>query len=254
MISKIFVLSILVLNSCGSQKHNNPLKTSTWEVISIQGKSDFLKTPTMLFSEKNHRVDGSSGCNNYSGEFTINGKNISFSRIKSTMMACFDDDTEHRFLSAIGNVTSYRFEDDKLQLLDKRKNVVMVLQDSKTQKGVERIVYQANSRGFYEEILLSKDQIVIHKNRNRKHSISQKISKKEWEECLQLLSNIRIHKLSTLKAPTSKRLYDGAAHAFITVQINDKTISSSTFDHGYPPKQIKALVEKVLSFKKLDEK
>jgi hypothetical protein len=45
-------------------------------------------------------------------------------------------------------------------------------------------------------------------------------------------------------------LYDGAPHATLTIKKKGQTTSSSTFDHGYPPKQLKALVDYMLSFKK----
>ncbi len=116
------------------------------------------------------------------------------------------------------------------------------------------IKYQAFSRGFFQEILLSEKNIIFYDNRDYKNAKTYKISKKEWEEFMRLLSAIDVKELPKLKAPTAKRLYDGVPHATLTIEKKGETTTSSSFDHGHPPKQIKALVEKVLSFKKLDEK
>ena len=102
--------------------------------------------------------------------------------------------------------------------------------------------------------MLSEKNIIFYDNRDYKNAKTYKISKKEWEEFMRLLSAIDVKELPKLKAPTAKRLYDGVPHATLTIEKKGETTTSSSFDHGHPPKQIKALVEKVLSFKKLDEK
>ncbi len=69
MISKIFILSILILNSCASQKPNNISKQTNldsisidgdWEVISIHGQKDFSQKPNMSFSQKDQHIGGNS--------------------------------------------------------------------------------------------------------------------------------------------------------------------------------------------------
>lgn len=166
------------------------------------------------------------------------------------MMICFDNDIENRFFSALSKVKKIKLNGDQIQLFDDKKNVVMVLQNTKKQKEITRIIYQANSRGFFKEIIVSKDTAVIKNNRDSRDNIRTKISKNDWDTCLELLSKINIDELPKLKAPTSKRLYDGAAHASITIEKYEGKVTSSTFDHGHPPKTIKTLTELLLSFEK----
>jgi hypothetical protein len=47
--------------------------------------------------------------------------------------------------------------------------------------------------------------------------------------------------LAKLKAPTENDLYDGAAIANFKVTFQDKTYETTSFDHGFPPKEIKKL-------------
>ena len=112
------------------------------------------------------------------------------------------------------------------------------------------IKYQAFSRGFFQEVLVSEKNIIFYDDREYKNSKTHKISKKEWEEFMRLLSAIDVEALPKLKAPTTKRLYDGAPHATLTIEKKGETTTSSSFDHGHPPKQLKALIDYMLSFKK----
>lgn len=116
------------------------------------------------------------------------------------------------------------------------------------------ITYQAVSRGFFEEISISSDSITISKDHNKKNINAFKNHKEDWNTCLELLSKVDMNDLSKLKAPTSYRYVDGAAHATLIIKNGDKEIRSSEFDHGHPPKEIKALVEKLQTFKKLSVK
>ena len=113
------------------------------------------------------------------------------------------------------------------------------------------ITYQASSRGVFEEIAISKDSLVLCNDVNRNSFTTYTYDKKEWNECLELLENINVSQLPKLKAPTGKRLYDGALHAILTIKSEEGEVTSSSFDHGEPPAEIKALVEKLLSIKKV---
>ncbi len=116
------------------------------------------------------------------------------------------------------------------------------------------IIYKASSRGSFKEITVSKDSFSICNDRNRKDITYYECTTKDWNECLALLEKIEVDKLPNLKAPTSMRQYDGAEHATLTIKNDKEMIQSSTFDHGFPPEEIKALVEKLLSFNKLTSK
>ncbi|MCT4629798.1 hypothetical protein [Winogradskyella sp.] len=109
------------------------------------------------------------------------------------------------------------------------------------------IIYQANSRGSFEYIQISETEIKITKDRELKNLNSHECKKEDWEALQKLLKGVDVENLDALKAPTDKRLYDGAAHATFSVIKGDVKMTSPTFDHGAPPKEIEALVNKVLS-------
>ena len=113
------------------------------------------------------------------------------------------------------------------------------------------IIYQAISRGYFEEIKLENKKLTYSNDRNREIYVTYPFSRKDWEDCLKLLSEIEISSLPHLEAPTSMREVDGAAHANLTIIKGNKETLSNTFDHGHPPVSIKPLVEKLLSIKKM---
>ena len=56
----------------------------------------------------------------------------------------------------------------------------------------------------------------------------------------------RIKKLTNIKAPSSKRYFDGAPHAILTIKIGGEEINTPFFDHGFPPKEIASLINHIL--------
>lgn len=111
--------------------------------------------------------------------------------------------------------------------------------------------YTANTRGFYQKIHIENQQVEVSKDRNgNDQSEAFKISDKDWNELVSYFETINLDSLETLKAPTEKRFYDGAAIANLDVTYKGKTYKTTSFDHGNPPEAIKKLVTKINSFAK----
>jgi len=111
--------------------------------------------------------------------------------------------------------------------------------------------YTANTRGFYQKITIQNQMVSISKDRSgNDQPVATKISDKDWEELVGYFETVDLDSLATLKAPTEKRFYDGAAIADLKVTHKDKTYQTANFDHGFPPGAIKKLVAKINSFAK----
>ena len=111
--------------------------------------------------------------------------------------------------------------------------------------------YTANTRGFYQKITIQDQMVSISKDREGNDKpVAKKISEKDWKELVGYFESMELDSLSTLKAPTEKRFYDGAAIANLKVIYKDKTYETAAFDHGFPPAEIKKLVDKINSFAK----
>ncbi|MFT4757647.1 MAG: hypothetical protein ACI91R_002304 [Vicingaceae bacterium] len=115
------------------------------------------------------------------------------------------------------------------------------------------IEYVAGSRGFYQKIMIEKQMVRISSGRAGKEKIvPMNISDSNWKELLSFFTTIKLDSLAKLKAPTEKRLYDGAAIASLKIIYKDKAHETKAFDHGFPPKEIEQLVNKITSFAKQD--
>ena len=111
--------------------------------------------------------------------------------------------------------------------------------------------YTANTRGFYQKISVKDQMVTVSKDRSGKDEpVATKISDADWKELVGYFETINLDGLSSLKAPTEKRFYDGAAIANLKVIYKDKTYETAAFDHGYPPAEIKKIVDKINSFAK----
>jgi hypothetical protein len=125
--------------------------------------------------------------------------------------------------------------------------------ESQTKNDLKMAVleYTANTRGFYQKITIQDQMVSISKDRSgNEKPVATKISDKDWRELVGYFDAIELDSLATLKAPTQKRFYDGAAIADLKVTYKDKTYQTESFDHGYPPEAIKKLVVKINSFVK----
>ena len=113
------------------------------------------------------------------------------------------------------------------------------------------IEYTANTRGFYQKITVKDQMVTVSKDRDGNDKpVSVKISDADWNELVNCFKKVELDSLAKLKAPTEKRFYDGAAIADLKITYKDKTYESTSFDHGFPPKEIKKFVNRITSFAK----
>ncbi len=258
------LLTVFLLKSCGNTKDITIMQDNKEEQSIENIKGEYLVTkigandslshlPTLEFDESTNRVSGFAGCNRFFGNYKIEGNSITFSQLGSTKMMCDEEANmiENKFLNILNEANQIAIEDGNVILL-KNENPLLVA--NKKQEQNITITYQASSRGSFEEVSVSKDSFSLCNDVYRKHIKSFKYDVNEWNACLELLKKIDVANLPKIKAPTSMRQYDGAPHASLIITNGTEVIQSNSFDHGHPPEEIKALVEKLLSFKNMTAK
>ena len=113
------------------------------------------------------------------------------------------------------------------------------------------VEYTANTRGFYQKIVVQNQTISVYRDRKETAlPVTEKISEADWKELISLFQEIDLEGLQSLKAPSEKRYYDGAAIGNLKIDYKEKTYQTDGFDHGTPPLEIARFVTKITSLAK----
>jgi heat shock protein HslJ len=228
-------------------------------IITQIGDNDAISSKLNIsFDDKSNQVSGFAGCNTFFGRYTIEGNTIKFGPIGASKKFCKKEinAVESEFLKVLNNANSFSVKDKVLLLLENDTVLLKAIASVATKKSdvIEgsypvAITYETTSRGFYEYVSISKSNIAISEDRSLQTVSNYSCEESDWNALNSLIENIDLESLQILKAPSDKRLSDAAAEASLTIQLGDIQYKSTTFDHGNPPKEIEALVNKVLSIK-----
>jgi heat shock protein HslJ len=106
-----------------SQSGVATLENTDWTLISLGDNpihaASKLQEPHLLLTPESHRVSGSGGCNRIMGSYELRGKQLTFDKMASTMMACASGmDTERAFQDALAKVSAWKIAGHELELLD----------------------------------------------------------------------------------------------------------------------------------------
>lgn len=112
-----------------------------------------------------------------------------------------------------------------------------------------KIIYRAESRGFYLSVKIENKKFYVTNVRNEtQHEIILKDS--EWKSLVHLYNKTDLTTLEKLKGATDYREYDKKAFGNLYIIKEDKEYKTLGFDHTIPPKEIKSLVDMIVTFAK----
>lgn len=119
----ILVMAIGGLAACSAEA--TAIDDTAWVLLRFgeQGNPQAVLEGTEItatFNSQGSQIEGSSGCNTYSGEYQTSQNNLSISDLAWTEMACLDPEgameQEQQYLSALQAAESYTIEDGELQI------------------------------------------------------------------------------------------------------------------------------------------
>ncbi len=113
------------------------------------------------------------------------------------------------------------------------------------QDSIKEIVFNAQTRGSLENITVS-DYTVFYKTHGESKTFA--ITATQRKELDILIGKLNLENLSTLKAPSNKRAFDGAMHATLAIKTGSTNYVSSHFDDDDPPVEIKSIVKALRSY------
>lgn len=109
--------------------------------------------------------------------------------------------------------------------------------------------YSAITRGSFYVLKLNNTEMSLQDNRNGKAAIS-KMSKENWTDLMALVNTTDLKAMSTMKAPSEARFYDGAAIGQFKITKADEVYEVPAFDAGTPNEGVASLINKMLEIAK----
>ncbi len=103
------------------------LAGTQWRLVSLDGETVLDGTAITLLFDLEGQAAGSAGCNSYGGSYTVDGDEVGFDALISTMMACADDimAQETAYLTALQAAARYELDEDRLSI-ETREDATLV--------------------------------------------------------------------------------------------------------------------------------
>ncbi len=124
------LLLCVALSACDSESSNqDPLNGTVWALETL-GESAAYPGVDVIIDFGEGKVQGNTGCNDFSGKYKVKKETIEFDDISTTMMACQDSAIfaqENAFLNALQLARSFRTDGIMLELLDEYGETLMIL-------------------------------------------------------------------------------------------------------------------------------
>jgi hypothetical protein len=111
------------------------------------------------------------------------------------------------------------------------------------------IEYSAITRGVFYVLNINNKKAILKKNRTDEPTIMT-IEDADWKDLIQLVDITDLKGMSSMKAPSAARLYDGAAIGGLKITKDGETYEVPSFDAGNPNKEVAEIINKMLAIAK----
>ena len=118
-------MTILLLAACSASASSQDLTGNLWLLSELNGQAPITGTAITAQFDEDGRVGGSSGCNNYSTSYSVDGNQLTFSEpMASTLMACPEPimEQERDYSQALADTAEFEIINDELILINSRGN------------------------------------------------------------------------------------------------------------------------------------
>lgn len=252
----VILFSLLLVKACDNSKKTlsfsqNEIEprlelNGTYEIKSIHNEDVSAYNLEVNFSTEEQKVSGFSGCNRFFGNYVFSNNAITFGPLGSTKMFCDEkaNSIESHLLEVLSKIDHLNSNGSNLELTSNKSIVLTMIK--KLQAMPVMFEYSTISRGVYKLISINKKQVSVV-NKRDVLPIIKTYSLQEWGKLIDAIKTVDVENISNLKAPSDRRLFDGALIAKLVIYYDDKKYESSSFDHGNPPKEIETIVKEILS-------
>jgi len=117
------IIALLAIWGCQLSERENaartPLVGAVWLAEDLEKRGVLDRAQTTMRFDSQERVSGSTGCNNYSAGYKVNGNDLRFGPVAATRRACVPAlMDQERFTKVLEATTSYRRDDEYLRLFN----------------------------------------------------------------------------------------------------------------------------------------
>ncbi len=226
-----------------------------WIVSKIEGfKNNTNKSP--YFSIKDGNLNGNTGCNNVGGPIEIDAKGLfkMGARILTTRRFCKDYATlEQTFVKALRAAATYKLVNGKLLVSDEFGNLLFTAtkENAATNNRKTTVVeYNTYSQDLAIRNKLEGKQLVYYDLRPTPTKPTKVIlSDEDYTFVTAEIAKLDLSVLAKLTPPSTGFKTDTASGATLIVTKDSKLVRVPTFDHGNPPKELKALIAKIMELR-----
>jgi heat shock protein HslJ len=118
----------------GGTEASIELAGTSWQLISIHGETPIEDRPLTLTFEGGGTVAGMAGCNQFGGQYSVEGDRLTIAEPATTRMACGEPtgimEQETAYIGALASAAGYRVTDGRLEILDAAGESILVFESS----------------------------------------------------------------------------------------------------------------------------
>lgn len=126
----ILLMVFISINCSPKLSPDSSWGNQRWVLVELKRvpvqQSESRRDAYLNFEVGEKRFAGNGGCNQISGNYTLDNKNIHFTEVISTKMSCSDIEFENVFVSTLSSIDHYEVRGNDL-LLKRKREVMLVL-------------------------------------------------------------------------------------------------------------------------------
>lgn len=115
------------------------------------------------------------------------------------------------------------------------------------QEEITEIKVEALTRGYREEITITPEAYSFYSTNDK---YTKDISPEEWKALVSKIDGVSLEEISSLKAPSEQRFYDGDLATDVTITTKNNSYKSAAFDKSQPPVELEALIKEIYKYKR----
>lgn len=118
---------------------------------------------------------------------------------------------------------------------------------------IVRISFTKQSRGYVDEVVISRDSVrgfvEDHRIPEESKHYSAAVDSDQWMELIGSLNGVSLNEIDGLQSPTMNRAHDGALQGSITITFEDGKSVTHSFDNENPHPDLQPLLNAILEFR-----